>query len=251
MPSNDENFTGKNDANQKYKSAYPNEIIKILHDKYGFNEEMMVADIGCDKEILADLFLENGNQVICVDPDPNRLSIAKKKLASYKKIAFVNGKAESTTLQDHTVNVISTGQAFRWFDTDKARREFKRILKAPNLVVIVWNERDSRDPFAAQYDEIVREFSKERSKTGSTNIPVERIYSFFNYEYDYYQPDNTQSLDLDSLMNRYLVSTYGLTENDPKYKDAISRLRDIFNTNQKNGKITIKYTTKVFIGTLM
>ncbi|WP_297216441.1 class I SAM-dependent methyltransferase [Thermoplasma sp.] len=244
-------FTGKAENYSKYRPAYPIEIIRLLKEKYGFNKDMVIADIGCGTGILARLFLENGNPVICVDPNEDMLAVAKKILSSYSNVSFVVGKAESTRLNDHSVNVITVGQAFHWFDMDRAKREFRRILKAPNMVVLIWNDRDVRDPFTQQYEELVREFSKGYHGTGSTAIPAERIYSFFDYDYDYYQMDNFQALDLDGLIGRYLSNSYSLQENDPRYREAISRLEDLFKTNQKDGKIVLKYTTKVFIGRLI
>ncbi|MCY0852217.1 MAG: class I SAM-dependent methyltransferase [Thermoplasma acidophilum] len=244
-------FTGKAEAYSRYRPSYPPEIIKLLNNKYSFTKDMIVADIGCGTGILASMFLENGNTVICVDPNDDMLNMARKNLSRYSNVTFVNGRAESTHLNDHSVNVITAGQAFHWFDEDKAKREFRRILKPPNLVLLIWNDRDMRDPFTEQYEEIIREFSMGYRGTGSTAISVERIYSFFNYDYDYYQMDNLQELDLDGLIGRYLSTSYSLKEDDPRYKDAISRLQDLFNTNQKNGKITLRYTTRVFIGRIM
>ncbi|KAA8922713.1 class I SAM-dependent methyltransferase [Thermoplasma sp.] len=251
MASAEGDFTGRAEAYSKYRPSYPPEIIRLLNDKYGFTREMVVADIGCGTGILAAMFLENGNPVVCVDPNEDMLSVAKKNLSQFRNATFVNGKAEATHLNDHSVNVVTAGQAFHWFDEDKAKREFRRILKAPNLVVLIWNDRDTRDPVTEQYEEVIREFNRGYRGTGSTAISVERIYSFFNYDYDYYQMDNFQALDLEGLIGRYLSNSYSLKEDDPKYKEAMARLQDLFSINQKNGKITLKYTTRIFIGRVL
>ncbi len=251
MVSNGIDSNGKTEGHSKIRTAYPQDIIKLLKERYGFTDDMVVADMGSGYGGLADLFLDNGNPVICIDPDENALAMIKKRFSGYANITTVKGSAEITGLKDHTVNVISAGRSFYNFNTDKARREFKRILKSPNLVVIVWNDRDFSDSFASQYDEILREYSRGYRGTEDTSILIERIYSFFNYKYDYYQMDNPQLLDLDGLIQGYVSSPYRLPESDPRYEEALSMLRDLFKTGERDGKVKIKYTAKVFIGTLI
>ena len=38
--------------------------------------------------------------------------------------------------------MVTAGQAFHWFDREKERQEFVRILKPGGWVVLVWNDRD-------------------------------------------------------------------------------------------------------------
>ncbi|MGC8506360.1 MAG: class I SAM-dependent methyltransferase, partial [Thermoplasmata archaeon] len=78
----------------------------------------------------------------------------------------------------------------------------------------------------------------------------ERIYRFLNYDYDYYQIDNFQKLNLDGLIGRYLSVTYSLKKGDPEYEKAISRLQDLYYTNQEHGEIRLKYVTKIFVGSM-
>ena len=110
------------------------------------------------------------------------------------------------------------------------RCEFRRILKDPKLVVLIWNDRDMQDSFTHQYEMFAREFSNGYHRTGSTAISQEHIHRFLNY--DNYQIDNFQKLNLDSFIGRYLSVTYSLKENNHEYRQAISSLQNLYNADQ-------------------
>ena len=103
------------------------------------------------------------------------------------------------------------------------RCEFRRILKDPKLVVLIWNDRDMQDSFTHQYEMFVREFSNGYHRTGSKSISPERIYRFLNY--DYYQIDNFQKLNLDGFIGRHFSVTYSLKEDNHEYRQAMPRLQ--------------------------
>ncbi|BAB59389.1 hypothetical protein [Thermoplasma volcanium GSS1] len=250
MKSSDRLFTGRSENYSKFRPSYPVGIVKMLTDKYGLKKEMVIADIGCGTGILARMFLENGNKVYCIDPNGEMLKFAKDELSSFGNAIIVRGSAENTGLEDHSVNVISAGQSFHWFDTDKAKVEFRRILTAPYMVVLIWNDRDIDDGFTAEYEKIVSAYGKNYQGTGSTGLPPDTIPQFFNWAYDYYQYQNYQELDLEGLKGRYLSTFYSITQEYPKFQAAMKALETAFNAFSVDGKVRIRYITKVFVGKL-
>ena len=60
-------------------------------------------------------------------------------LSGYPHFTSVNGTAEATSLPRDSVDWVTAGQAFHWFDRDKAKVEFQRILRPGGLVILVWN----------------------------------------------------------------------------------------------------------------
>src|SRR5689334_8180396 len=84
-------------------------------------------------------FLKHGHGMIGVEPNQEMREAAERLLASYPLFKSVSGTAETTTLESQSVDLITAGQAFHWFDRDKTRQEFLRILKPNGWVVLVWN----------------------------------------------------------------------------------------------------------------
>ena len=50
-----------------------------------------------------------------------------------------NGLAEATTLEDNSLDLIISGHAFHWFNLEKTRKEFQRILKGNKNAVYRFN----------------------------------------------------------------------------------------------------------------
>ena len=55
---------------------------------------------------------------------------AESLLGQFQNFHSIDGTAEATTLPDQSVDFITAGQAFHWFEPDAARLEFKRILRS-------------------------------------------------------------------------------------------------------------------------
>ena len=128
----------------KYRPGYPRAIIGYLEQTCGFTHESVVADIGCGTGLSSQLFLENCKRVIGVEPNAAMRAAAIEFLADFPDFSIIDGTSEATTLPDHSVDIVVAAQAFHWFDPERTRAEFRRILKPGGHVVLIWNERQLR-----------------------------------------------------------------------------------------------------------
>ena len=85
--------------------------------------------------LLARLFLDFGCEVFGVEPNPEMRGAGEHTLSGEPRFHSVNGRAEATTLPDGSVDFVTAGQAFHWFEPAAARVEFRRILKPAGWVV--------------------------------------------------------------------------------------------------------------------
>src|SRR5207253_7675203 len=113
----------------KYRPSYPPEIIPLLKSECGLTAESVIADLGSGTGLLTELFLKHGNPVFGLEPNLEMRVAGERVLAKYPKFTSLSATAEATTLPDESVDMITAGQAFHWFDREKARPEFVRILK--------------------------------------------------------------------------------------------------------------------------
>lgn len=251
MADTGELFKGRSENYSKYRPTYPADILRILNEKYMFNSRMTVADIGCGTGNLARLFLENGNPVYCLDPNEEMLQKARENLKEFSNATFLKGYAERSGLKDASINLVIAGQSFHWFNTDKAKTEFKRILKGPNLVALIWNNREEDSAtFNGEYERICLKYSPGYHGTGSGSISEDLISDFFGWSHGYYQFDNSQDLDIEGILGRYASASYSISVGDPKYDAMVNEFKESFSAYEKNGKVRLKYTTKMFVGHL-
>src|SRR6266536_1302519 len=121
----------------RYRPGYPPAVLDLLRSECNLRPGHVIADIGAGTGLLAELFLKNGNRVFGVEPNREMREAGERLLADYPQYTSVDGIAEATTLADASVDIITAGQAFHWFDREKARAEFARILRPSGWVALV------------------------------------------------------------------------------------------------------------------
>ncbi len=250
MNRNDTLFSGRAKEYDMYRPNYPSVLVEIVERECGISPGMRIADIGCGTGKLAEIFLKAGFRVECVEPNTHMIEMAEKRLSSYENAGLVRGYAEMTTLQDGSVNLVIAGQSFHWFDFDRTKLEFKRILAEPKYVALVWNDRDDGDTFTGEYEQFVRKYSHGYHGTGSSGVSGRAISDFFSGSCRKIELSNWQSLDYTGLVGRYLSVSYSLAPGDNKYSDMLRDLKTLFRRFARDGSVRLKYVTRVFLGQL-
>src|SRR5215212_5974113 len=113
----------------KYRPGYPSEVLALFKNEMGLTSESVVADAGSGTGLSAKLFLENGNTVYGVEPNADMRAAAEKFLKQFPNFISHDGTAEKTSRDDSSIDFVTAAQAFHWFDAEKTRDEFARILR--------------------------------------------------------------------------------------------------------------------------
>lgn len=251
-PLNDsvERFSNRVENYIKYRPHYPKEIITFLNNEFGFDKSKIVADIGSGPGISCENFIENGNNVYAVEPNDDMRKAAEEIFRDSENFISINGKAEATTLDNNFADLIIAGQAFHWFDKEKCKTEFKRILKDDGYVVLMWNDKTSTNDFMKDYYELIKKFGKDYDKINHTNVDDEVIGKFFSpNEFKKKSIRHTHPLDYAGLEGRLLSSSYIPLEGD-SFEAMIQELKEMFAKYSVNGKVEMEYQTNLFYGKL-
>lgn len=213
---------------------------------------MVVADIGSGTGILTEIFLRNGNLVYGVEPNPQMRAAGERLLQTYSHFKSVPATAEATTLPPASIDVVTAGQAFHWFDPDKARTEFKRILKPEGWVVLVWNERRAGlTPLAQAYEQLLHTYATDYGKVvHHQQVDDTVLRQFFGGDFHVNTFPNSQLLDFEGLKGRLLSSSYAPATGHPQHLPMLAELQRIFDTHQVNGQVVFEYDTKLYYGHL-
>ncbi|MFQ5822550.1 MAG: class I SAM-dependent methyltransferase [bacterium] len=234
----------------KYRPSYPKKIIHTLKEDCGLTSASIVADVGSGTGILSELFLKNGNGVFAVEPNKEMREAAEKLLLKYDNFKSINGTAEETSLEQHSVDFVTAGQAFHWFHLEKARQEFLRILKPNGWVVLIWSDRKTdATPFLKAYEELLNTFSIDYKKVDHKNLDEEVFRWFFRpHGFKMKIFENMQVVDFEGFKGRLLSSSYVPMKGQPKYEAMMDELQTIFLNFQVDDKVKFKYDTKVYLG---
>lgn len=245
-----ERFSDRVENYIKYRPGYPADIIPFLVEEINFNSSRIVADIGSGTGILSRLFLENGNFVFGIEPNSEMRNAGQNQLSNYKKFQSVNGSSENTGLENNSIDLISAGQAFHWFDIQKSKEEFKRILKKNGYVLLIWNNRKTNSSaFLHEYENLLINFSVDYKLVDHKNVN-DKILSEFFAQYKLKIFPNFQIFNFEELKGRLLSSSYAPKPHHPEYKPMIKELEKIFRQTGIDGKVKFEYDTELYFGTL-
>jgi SAM-dependent methyltransferase len=247
-----ERFSDRVENYVKYRPTYPVAVLNKLTELDVLNEHSVIADIGSGTGISSWLYLENNFEVFGVEPNDEMRKAAEAYLCAYKRFHSVKGTAEQTTLRDQSVNFILAGQAFHWFDVEKSKTEFKRILQPEGNVVLMWNDRrtDSTD-FLKAYEDLLKMFGTDYMKVNHKNIDEKVFDSFWGAgKWNSFTVENFQDFDFEGLKGRLFSSSYVPAEDHPDSAFMVSVLKKIFTRYQEGGTVRFEYDTRVYYGQL-
>ena len=247
-----ERFSDKVENYVKYRPHYPSQIIPFLSDEIGLQKSWTIADIGSGTGISSELFLQNGNRVFGIEPNKEMREAAEKIFSEQEFFKSINGTAENTTLQPHSVDLIIVGQAFHWFDIQKCKKEFNRILTKGGYCVLIWNDRKTETTgFLIDYEKLLQDFGTDYKEVNHKKFDENVLGNFFgekNFKTKSFP--NFQHFDYEGLEGRLLSSSYVPRKGENKFDNMIKELHLIFKKWNKNEKVTIQYDTKMFYGVI-
>ncbi len=245
-------FSGRADVYTLYRPSYPAEIIGILERECGLTQDAAVADVGSGTGKLTQLFLRNGNRVFGIEPNAEMRALAEREFEGHALFESIAGRAEETTLPPRAVDLVVAGQAFHWFDPERARREFARILRPPGWVVLVWNVRQvDGTSFLKAYERFLKTHATDYvpERHGRAHDPTLR--SFFGPAgFRVGTLGNRQILDLDGLKGRVFSSSYMPAAGGPGHRTVLQELERLFRDHEEDGAVRLEYETRVYYGTL-
>jgi SAM-dependent methyltransferase len=231
----------------KYRPDYPREIVTILSEECGLNADSIIADVGCGPGISSKIFLENGNDVIGVEPNASMRDAAKEHLAGFDNFEIRDGRADATTLPDASVDFVVAAQAFHWFEPQSTRAEFKRILKPGGRIVLMWNERQlDVDEFHREYEALLVRWSTDYQTVRHENIEEGELENFFQARYGSKLFKNNKFYDFEMLKGRMSSSSYIPAKDDPVHPQMVEELRQIFAKHAVADRIEVRYKTSVY-----
>jgi ubiquinone/menaquinone biosynthesis C-methylase UbiE len=251
MSKHTERFTSRVESYAKYRPSYPPELIELLRSECGLTSEAVVADVGSGTGILSELLLKNGNEVIGVEPNDAMRNAGAELMRAYPKFRSVAASAEATTLPPASVDLITAGQAFHWFDAPAARSEFARVLKPNGFVVLIWNDRRlNSTAFLKDYELFLKEFGTDYANVQQFDS-ASHIASFFA-PMSFKQKDfpNRQEFDFAGLKGRVLSTSYTPEPGHAKFEPMMEALDKLFISHQDDGIVAFEYDTKVYYGQL-
>jgi ubiquinone/menaquinone biosynthesis C-methylase UbiE len=250
MSEHTERFTGRVEDYERYRLRYPAEVLRILTERCGLVREHLVADVGAGTGMLAEVFLENGNAVVAVEPNDDMRKACEKLASAWPGLTVKKGAAEATGLEDASVDLIAVGRAFHWFDHEKAAKEFRRILKPNGWIVLLSNSRVRDDsPLSSAYEAVLHEHGTDYGANRERYEIDKKVDAFFaGGELIREEIYGEQRLTLEELVGQTKSLSVTPSPGHMKYDGMQDALERFFTDWAKDGVVLMKTVCRVVCG---
>jgi SAM-dependent methyltransferase len=241
-------FSGRVNDYSLYRPSYPAALIDVLAAEASFAPGKAVADVGAGTGKLSSLFADRGSIVYCIEPNSEMLHACRKELLGKRNCNFIQATAERTGLAPGSVDIVSAGQSFHWFDAEAAGIEFFRILRPDGCVFIVWNTRlGNANPFMKRYCELIEKYSVSAASSMSSHREgIDKLFGRKHFVSG--TMPNSQVLDFRGLTGRLSSASYTPAYGSPEYVSMLSDARSLFDRFESGGRVELLYQTEYYIG---
>jgi SAM-dependent methyltransferase len=241
IPNPTERFTGRVESYRLYRPGYPAEVVETLRRECGLSADARVADVAAGTGLLTEVLLAAGFAVTAVEPNEEMRVACRTLEAQFPKLRVMAGTAEATGLEDASVDLITVAQAMHWFDLDRAKAEFARVLRPGGWCAVLYNNRRlSGDPFHDGYEALLREFGIDYMAVKGQHMGRKRLAAFFAPErMSCASFENAQSFDYEGLEGRILSSSYMPQPGQARFAEMQAVARRLFSETQRDGAVTM------------
>ena len=126
-----DNFSTQSKQYAKFRPTYPEELYQFLLSHVV--KTQVAWDCATGNGQIATVLSQHFDNVYATDISENQL----KNAPQIANITYKVERAEYTSFQDHSFDLITVGQAIHWFKFDAFYTEVKRTLKPNGLIAIV------------------------------------------------------------------------------------------------------------------
>jgi len=144
-----DHFSVASESYAKFRPRYPDALFDFLADAAAARDDAWDAGTGTGQAAigLARLF----DHVTATDPSTSQI----ERATPHPRISYRVASAESSGLDDSSVDLVTAAQAVHWFDRTQFWTQVRRVLRSKG-VIAVWTY--LMFEIAPQIDEIVRKF---------------------------------------------------------------------------------------------
>lgn len=123
---------------RRFRAGFPTQLLGPLAAHGVGLSDQDVLDVGTGTGSLARLLAPHVHSVQGLDPSPQLLEQARQLDAEAGvSITYRVATAEHTGLDAESVDVVTAGQCWHWFDADAAAAELARVLRPNGWIAIV------------------------------------------------------------------------------------------------------------------
>jgi SAM-dependent methyltransferase len=238
----------------RYRPTYPQALFDYVAERLELPAQAFVADVGSGTGKAARQMARRGWRVTAIEPGEGMLDVLRSRAAEEGLAIDARlGSAEAAGLPDASVDLVTVGQAFHWFDRTRAVPEMARVVRPAGGAAIFWNSRaDDRSQFLADYTELTANYLPEHHIDRRTHEPSSALDlakgGFFAVEGRVELPwVRTMTADEFVGMN-FTGSQFQLFMDTADQARLATEIRELIAAHFGDGDVVVPYDVDLYVG---
>ena len=134
------------------RPGYPADGVEFALEPLPDRSAVRALDLGAGTGKLTAALVDAGLDTVAVEPAAGMLRVLRHVVP---RARVVPGSAEDLPVPDGSADLVTAGQAFHWFDRDRALPEIARVLRPGGVLALFYNSRDDAVAWVRALSELV------------------------------------------------------------------------------------------------
>jgi SAM-dependent methyltransferase len=209
------------------RPGYPPEAVAFALEPVRDRPDLTALDVGAGTGKLTRMLCAAGVPTVAVEPAPGMLKVLKHVVS---RAGVLAGSAEDLPLPDGSVDLVAVGQAFHWFDLDRALPELARVLRPGGRLALFYNSRDASVAWVRALAEVVGDHADHADHAGVHRERDPAVLGPFVPE-AYREFRHQQELDADGLADLVGSRSYAIRLPPAERAALLDRVRELARTH--------------------
>lgn len=214
------------------RPSYPPAAVDDIVAGLSLGPGRTVIDLAAGTGKLTRLLAPSGARLVAVEPLAEMRAELSRVLPD---VEALDGTAEAIPWPDGAADAVTAGQAFHWFDGERALAEIHRVLRPGGGLAMVWNVRDRIVEWVERIAEITEPLANPgvpatqaapRYRTGEWRRAFGTTDRFTPLEHRRYAYEH--EVDADTMVGRIGSISWIASLPDDQRADVLARVRAVF-----------------------
>jgi SAM-dependent methyltransferase len=239
-------FEAAADLYEQVRPGYDDAAVTRLAAELRISPASLLVDLGAGTGKLTRQLRSVGARIVAVEPVAAMRSVFASVLPD---VPVIGATAEALPLTGGSVDAVVAGQAFHWFDPDRALREMHRVLRPGGRLGLIWNVRDESVAWQAALSRLLDGLDTRgpSHRTGAWRTPFARTRLFGPLAEAVYRTE--QRTDPEGVVRRVASISYVAAMPEAQREQVAEQVRILLTDHPDTtgrDELTIVHRTQVY-----